>query len=245
MTGKTAASSKIGAAIAAFAGAAALGGVSARASDLVSNPRGMVAYFDAASVGAILSEMGFVWQERHAPTGQPYLAVSANGAIAFMVIPTACQAANFTNCVGLNTVSILAGKKFNHQTVTAFNQRYWFSTAGMTPDGDNAYVSRYEISDYGIPRGNIAASILNLLELSDRLRAELSTAGRTVSLEGYASDLAARSLNARALKAVAGEEAVPSMTRHQAALEENAALINVLINDADAPRNKVENLTGK
>lgn len=213
--------------------------------DYVSNPRGVIPNFDVANVGPILTELGAVWQQRQGAGGQPYIALSAGGDLSMMMIPTACKGANYSKCVGMNTVVAFSGRSFNHQTVSAFNQRYWFSTAGMTEDGSGAYLSRYEIADYGIARGNIAASLLNLYELAKIFQNELLTAGKTVSLEGYAEDLSARRLNASGLTALAGPGAVNAATRHQAAMEESTDLIRVLMAEKDTPRNKIENLGAK
>lgn len=232
-------------ALAAAAALTASIGIAQAQSSEIPNPRGMVAYFDTTTIGSILSDMNYVWEQRQSRTGQPYVQVSANGEVVFVVVPTACQGEAFTRCVGMNTVAILSGEKFNYQTVTAFNQRYWFSTAGMAPDGRNAYISRYEIADFGIPRGNVAESILNLLYLAEKLRDELATSKRTVSLEGFASDLSASNLNSNALIQVAGAAAVNSVSRHQAAMEESVELVLDLINDAETPRNKVHNVTAK
>lgn len=231
--------------LAGVAVAAAFGAAQAQDTELVSNPRGMVTYFDTQSIGQVLTEMGAVWQQRVAPSGQPYLAVSAGGELTLNIIPTACQGDSFTKCVGMNTVALYSGAGFNYQTVTAFNQRYWFSTAGVAPDGTTAYVSRYEIADYGIPRGNIAASIYNLSELADRFRQELASSTQTVAMEGYADDLASRSLNSKGLFALAGSDAAQHMSRHERAMEETAELVKVLLTDADAPRNKVQNINAK
>ncbi|MBB5517291.1 YbjN domain-containing protein [Amphiplicatus metriothermophilus] len=228
-------------AAAAVAALTAVSGASAQ-QDAVSNPRGIVANFDPANVGPILTELGAVWQQRQAPDGRPYIAVSAGGELSFNIIPTACQGPDFTNCVGMNSVVLFAGSGFNHQTVTAFNQRYWFSTAGLAEDGRSAYLSRYEIADYGIARGNVAASILNLVALADIFRDELRTSAQTIAHEGYAEDLSARLLNSRGLAAMAGAAGETPVTRHQGAMEETAELVRVLLRDRDAPRNKIENI---
>jgi hypothetical protein len=229
----------------AFAAAAAIAAVFGAAQaqqDVVSNPRGMVSNFDIANVGPILTEMGAVWQQATAANGQPYLRVSAGGDLVLNVIPTACQGQNFTNCVGMNTVALFTGGGLNYQTIAAFNQKYWFSTAGVAPDGDGAYISRYDISDYGIPRGNVAASVLNLVVLADIFRQELSSAGKTVSLEGYADDMAARLLNGRGLQALAGAGALQEVTKHQIAMEESAEIVTILFKDQSAPTNKIVNI---
>ena len=227
------------------AAAIALGSAVAQEQDLVSNPRGLISSFEVANVGPILTEMGAVWQQRQAPNGQPYIAVSAGGELVLNIIPTACQGDNFTNCVGVNTVALFSGSGLNYQTVSAFNQKYWFSTAGVSPDGTDAYISRYEISDYGIPRGNLAASVVNLVVLADLFKKELATARNTVSLEGYADDMSARLLNSRGLTALAGHNAIEPVTRHQTAMEESAELVRILLTDKDAPRNKIENFSVK
>jgi hypothetical protein len=233
-------------AAAALAASFALTQAQAQGPDFeIPNPRGMVAYFDVESLQSILSDMNYVYDREllQAQTGQPYLRVSANGKVVFMLIPTACKGANFSKCVGLNVVAIMSGDRFNYQTVTAFNQRYPFSTAGMARDGKNAYVSRYEIADYGIPRGNVAESIVNLLILADKLRDELATSKKTVSLEGYADDLSAANLNSNSLMQLAGVAASESISRHQAAMEDSIELVLALIGDEETPRNKVQNLT--
>lgn len=232
--------------LAAGAAATALfGSAGAQQQDLISNPRGVISNFDVANIGPILTEMGAVWQQRKAESGQPYVAVSAGGELVLNVIPTACQGASFSNCVGMNTVALFSGSGINYQTVAAFNQKYWFSTAGVAEDGSAAYISRYEISDYGISRGNVAASVVNLVVLADIFRQELSSASRTVSLEGYAEDLSARLLNSRGLAALGGDNAIAPLTRHQAAMEETSELVLTLMADKNAPRNKIENLTKK
>lgn len=220
-------------------------GVASAQQDGISNPRGMVTNFDVESIGPILTELGAVWQKRQAPDGRPYIAVSAGGELTLNVIPTACQGQGFTNCVGMNTIALFSGGSLNYQTVTAFNQKYWFSTAGVSEDGQNAYLSRYEISDYGIPRGNVAASVLNLAVLADRFRDELRTSAQTVSQEGYAEDMSARLLNSRGLSQMGGHDVANALTRHEIAIEESAELVQILLSDTDAPRNKIENISAK
>lgn len=231
-------------AAAAAIAALSIGAASAQ-EDYVSNPRGTIPNFDIANVGPILTELGAVWQQRQGAGGQPYIALSAGGDLSMMMIPTACKGETFTGCVGMNTVAAFSGHSFNHQTISAFNQRYWFSTAGMSEDGTGAYISRYEIADYGIARGNVASSLLNLYELARVFKNELATSANTVSLEGFAEDLAARHLNATGLTALAGPAATSSATRHQTAMEESADLIRTLMSDKGAPSNKIENIGAK
>jgi hypothetical protein len=228
----------------AFAATAALttGLVSAQAADIVSNPRGMLSSFDVASIGPILTELEAVWQARTTSDGQTYIAINVGGSLALNIIPTACSANN-TQCVGMNIIALFSGGALNHQTVTAFNQNYWFSTAGLTPDNQAAYISRYEISDYGISRGNVATSLVTLVQLAEVFRSELATSRKTVAFEGYAEDLSSRRLNATGLSALAGMHALPSGEKHKAAMEQTSELVRVLLSDRDAPRNKILNVS--
>jgi hypothetical protein len=221
-----------------------LSGAAAQQHDDISNPRGVIPNFDVANIGPILTELGAVWQQKKTDGGQPYIAVSVGGDMVLNIVPTACQGANFTHCVGMNTMALFQGGQFNYQTVSAFNQKYWFSTAGVAEDGSAAYISRYEISDYGIARGNVGASVLNLVVLADLFRQELLSSRRTVSMEGYAEDLSSRLLNSRSLKAM-GVEDTGQITRHQVAMEETVELVQLLLADKNAPRNKIENITAK
>lgn len=208
-------------------------------------PTTLIDYFDADSVGSVLDEMGAVWQARQAANGQPYIEASLAGELNLVIVPTACQGAGFTQCVGMNTVSVLTGAGFNPQTVAAFNQRYPFSSVGLWVDGRDAYISRYEICDYGIPRGNVEVSIASLAILAARFREELSTSRMTVSLEGYAGDLSSRYLNEKTLEAFGGKTAEDKMARHAEAIEESLEFVRAIVRDAGAPRNKVQNINAQ
>ncbi|HXI86303.1 MAG TPA: hypothetical protein VNH64_02510 [Parvularculaceae bacterium] len=200
-------------------------------------------HFDTANVGDVLTGMGATWQAMTAQNGQPYIEASLGGALNLVLVPTACETPGFVNCVGLNTVSVLKGSSFNPQTVTAFNQRYPFATTGLWVDGKEAYISRYEISDFGIPRGNIEVSIRNLAVLADRFRDELASSKKTVSLEGYAEDLAAGYLNRKNLEALGGAPAQAALARHAAGVEDSLELVRGLVESDSAPENKVNNIT--
>ncbi|MEO1252411.1 MAG: hypothetical protein AAFW81_08705 [Pseudomonadota bacterium] len=208
----------------------------------VSNPNGTLASFDAKNVGAILNELGAVWQAQQG-NGQSYIAANAGGEINFLLVPTACKGANQTQCVGLSMVAIFEGNA-NPQTVTAFNYRYAFASAGLDPSG-SAYIKRYEISDYGMARGNLATSILVFVEQAKMLQSELSTARRTVALEGYADDLAANALNRTGVAGIdnASLHAKSAVDAHQVGLDEAAAQIKFFIENKSAPRNKIKNIS--
>lgn len=207
----------------------------------IANPRGIVANFDAANLGPVLSEMGVVWQQRQTQEGRPYIAASIGGSLLINMMPTACTGPNFSNCVGLQTIALFPGKDINYQSVLAFGQKYAFTSVQIAPDASYATISRYDIADYGIARGNVASSLENFVYLASAFRQELQSGAKTISLKGYAEDFSATLLNSRGLTEVAGEKA--GLPRHQEALEETAELINILYKEGEAPRNKIDNVT--
>lgn len=208
----------------------------------VADPNRAIANFDIASVGAVLTELGVTWQTMTAQDGTPIVAANVAGALIFYLQPTACQGANNTNCIGLNTLAFFDGAA-NPQTVRAFNDRYAFVSAGLMSSGGGAYISRYDIADYGIPRGNVASSVLNFVTLADNFQSELASASQTVAFEGYAADLSSSFLNKRGIEKLTGAHDLPSnsLDLHQSALEESLQQILMLSTDKTFPHNKIRN----
>ncbi len=208
------------------------------------NPRGMLANFDVATIGPVLTELGIVWQQRQTPDGQTYIAANAGGSLSFNLVPTACLGPNNSNCVGVNTLALYSGGRANPQTVSAFSQRYVFISAGILPGNAGTYVSRYDIADYGIPRGNLASSLQSFVFLAERFAEELKTGTVTVSADGYADDFSARALNAKSAEGVGATaqiiQSVPGL--HQAKFETTGELAKTLIASEGAAMNKISNV---
>lgn len=208
----------------------------------VSNPTTTVTEFSVSTIGPILSELGAVWQAGEAG-GQRFIAVNAGGNLNFLMAPAACKGANNTQCVGLSMTALFDGQA-NPQTVSAFNYRFAFGSAGLDPEG-GAYINRYEIADYGMARGNLAVSILVFIEQAKMFQNELNTARRTVALEGYADDLSASALNRGALADLTGVEihGQGRVESHQVSLDEAARQIKIFLEADAAPRNKISNIS--
>lgn len=230
----------IGAAALSFAATmpAALAQNQMGSQELVSNPSTIVPKFSVQTVGPVLNELGMPWQVKQLDNGGQFIH-AASGSLQFYIFFTVCETGG---CSGMYAQSIFEAANANSQTVQAFNSRYLFGTSGLSQDGD-AYVVRYDIADYGIPRGNIAISIMNFLNLSVMFSEELANAHQTVSLEGYADDLSASHLNRKNLRHFAGAEvAAEAMGEgHHRGLEEGAEMIRMLLNDKSVPRNKLQN----
>lgn len=229
----------------ALALAAAAGQAGAQTEELISNPRVLMTNFDVVNIGPVLTELGVVWQERQLPDGRPFIAASIGAALSFNVVPAACLGSDGkSNCVGANMITLFTGGAPNPQSVSAFNQKYVFTSAGMYSDGSGAFLSRYDIADYGIPRGNVASSIYNYFTLAQRFRDEIAT--KTVSADGYADDLSAAALTVESGKAIGFDVAVASDATmagvHRASLEATPELVRKLLASENAPRNKISNI---
>lgn len=235
--------------ISAILGAAALaltaGVSSASAQNAMSsnggltNPETVVRKFSVQTVGPVLNELGMPWQVGQLSNGAQYIHAAAGG-MQFIVLFTACQGAE---CSGMQTLMLFGASNANPQTVQAFNVRYPFATTGLDQEGA-AYVSRYDIADYGIPRGNIASSIVNFLMLSEMFAGELANAHQTVSLDGYAGDLSSAHLNREQLGHVSGAETgfTNQSDQHKDGFEQGAEMVQMLLKDKNAPRNKITNV---
>ncbi len=204
----------------------------------LSNPETVVRKFSVQTVGPVLNELNMPWQVKQLENGAQYIH-AASGSMQFILFFTVCQN---SECDGMQAMTFFSQSGANSQTVQAFNSKYPFGTAGVDQEG-TAYVSRYDIADYGIPRGNIASSITNFLGLAQMFVTELQNAHQTVSLDGYADDLASSSLNRKALSHFSGVDGSFSTQakEHRDGFEQGAEMVRMLLNDETAPRNKIQN----
>ncbi|MGF1545178.1 MAG: hypothetical protein ACFB00_11875 [Parvularculaceae bacterium] len=230
--------------VSAVAAAGALVGSAAAQEANIPNPRGIVANFDAANIAPVLREIGLTVEEKSDPNGRPFLRASVGEDFSFEVVPSACYVDNGARgCVGANFLARFTGSAPNQQTVAAYNQNYVFTTVGLLPRRTGAYVSRYEIADYGIPRGNLESSVSSFIYLATRFRDALATTSQTASADGYADDLSARLLNRRVGEAFGVVDAnLDALARHRTGFEETVEIINALEATPSAPANKIRNL---
>ena len=218
-------------------------GVSATAQDgpgngLVSNPATLIPNFDAEHIGPILTELQFLWQSRQTQEGQPYILVNANPETVFVLSPLVCQGPGDTECVGLQMVSVFDGPA-DEEALRAFNNRYPFASVNINEVG-NAYLNRYDVADYGIPRGNLATIIDTFASLSDIYQS--TGASETASLWGDETkrrvDAAQHvSSMARAISQTDGPSAKTARAQTEAAFH-----LTSLMRAPDLPRNKIDNV---
>ncbi|MEL6361015.1 MAG: hypothetical protein AAFR21_08000 [Pseudomonadota bacterium] len=210
----------------------------------IKNPSRIVKNFDPKNIGPVLSDLGIVWQERNTPDGKSFIAASVGANFSFSIYPAAClEDGGKSNCVGTHYVAMYRGSKPNPQTVTSFNQAFPFTSAGVTQNG-SAFISRYEIADYGIPRGNIASSLASFLYLAEVFQGELTTSTKTVAEQGYPEDMSARYLNGRGAQGM-GVATNPGSNLgaiHRIAFDEAVNVVRILETQDAAPKNKITNI---
>lgn len=203
----------------------------------ISTPRRLMPNFDILNLVPVLDELGVRHELRQTDDGRPYLTAAIGDSFAFNVAPTACLSSDFSRCIGVNIVAFFDAPEANAQTISAFNQKNEFASVGLIGGGEGVFLLRYDIADYGIPRGNLASSLARFVAVAAQLEAELATGPKTVSAEGYASDLAARALNAGILQSLNGAAPRPA-NPHDASLADAALLAEELLRDG-APANSI------
>lgn len=225
-----------------LAAAQSLPAAPARGDEPISTPRRLIPNFDILNIVPVLDELGVSHSLRESDDGRPFLAASIGDTFTFNVAPTACLSSDYSRCIGVNFVAIFAVSDPNPQTISAFNQKNEFTSVGLYGRDGLVFLLRYEIADYGIPRGNFASSLAQFLTAASRLETELSSGPKTVSQQGFASDLAAGALNRGSLVRLGGGAA--PRHPHDDGLEEAAAMAEILIRSG-APVNPVGNHPAK
>ena len=232
------------AALATIATASAQNGtITQQRESRISNPEGVVKNFDPDNIGPVLTELGLQWETRLDDSGNTFIVAAVTNEFVFNIFPNACLGPNNTGCVGASFLVLFTGTPPNPQSVSAFNQKYLFTSAGVYPDGSGAYISRYEIADYGIFRGNVVSSLGSFVFLANAFSQMISTTAKTVSLDGFADDLASSYLNQRGLAdfGVTDDRPKTAADLHRAGFEETPKTILELLNSDVAGINKISN----
>ena len=201
--------------------------------------------YDVENVVPILQELGLKWEGRTAPQGQKVVIATAPSGMKFVIMPTACKAGVASGCVGVSMTAVFNGS-IDQRTVTSFNYRYPFTSAGIDESGA-AFINRYEIADYGVPRGNFVTSVYVFLAQASMLQDSLATATTTVSQDSFSGDLSANALNMQQVFADANAAKIAgiSATGHQASLETTAQFVKVLVQADEQQPGKIINFMAR
>jgi hypothetical protein len=207
------------------------------AAEPISTPRRLIPNFDVLNLVPVLDELGVTHELRTSEDGKPFLAASFADGFTFNLAPTACLSSDFSRCIGVHIVAYFAASDINPQTLSAFNQNNEFASVGVYVRNESVFLLRYEIADYGIPRGNFASSLAQFVAVANRLSSELASRPKTVSLQGFSDDFSARALNRGGLAAI-GAVGAAARHPHDEGLVEAAGLADALFRSG-APVNAV------
>lgn len=166
-----------------------------RTSSKIRNPSAPLTSLHAEALIPIVSQLGYDYEGVMLPGGEKALLVETGRGSRFQITPMACDPSG--RCRGMHLVSMFE-TDVDRRTVMAFNDRYAFVSAGMSGD-DLAYLARYEIADFGLPRGNIAVSIDVFLETASLFVEHLENASGDLKQAPQGGDLAANGLNMQGL----------------------------------------------
>ncbi len=154
--------------------ASAISDASGSDTNRISNPAGILENFDVANLLPLVQEMGFQAEAGQFESGNDYIRAVVDGVIVVMQ-PMACQQLR-SSCGGLSIMVYYTAANPSLAALVKYNQDRLFAKAGLTSDG--FFVNRYEIADYGIPRGNVRSSVINLRRAVDNVQQMLIDAER-------------------------------------------------------------------
>ncbi len=207
----------------------------------ISKPDELLYDYDVETIIPVLQELGLPWEGRTAPGGAKVVLSEAENGIKFVLAPAACVRAVDDGCYGVNMIAIFTGDA-DQRTVQAFNYKYPYTSAGIDNSG-SAFISRYDIADFGTPRGNFARSLDVFLTQAAYFRDTLETATVTVNRAAYTGDLAANSLNLQTI--ISDEELAQRIgidtNGHEVSLEQTADFISVLFEASEQVPEKIIN----
>ncbi len=211
----------------------------------ISKPSEMMYDYDVETTIPLLQEMGISWEGRTAPNEAKVILAQAENGIKFVLAPTACSRGVDDGCNGVNMIAVFDGKA-DQRTVQAFNYKYPYTSAGIDNNG-SAFLSRYDIADYGTPRGNFATSLEVFLAQAAYFKDTLANAKKTYSQAAYSDDMAANALNMKIVLAdeVLAEKIGLDDDSHEVSLEQTAEFVSVLFQAGEQVADKIMNNIAK
>lgn len=111
--------------------------------------------------------------------GTKALGITAPSGVKLIAQPTACQQAGQQQCFGLEIFALWTNET-SIDLLNRFNAAHAFTSTFNA--GGNTVLSRYEISDFGVPIGNIASNFVNLDKVAQLLIAFVQSGGASASL---------------------------------------------------------------
>ncbi len=136
----------------------------------VSNTSEMWFSWDANRVIALATEVGDTGSLVAGDDGDPSsVGIVTSSGLKYVISPTACVQGT---CYGFQLIAEFDGSVTAEQ-MNEFNLDRSFTKSYV--DEGNAYLTRYEVCDYGIPKGNFAADMTNFEAVAATFETYLST----------------------------------------------------------------------
>ena len=211
----------------------------------VSNPSQTLTSLHAEAIIPVLVELGIEHQGATLPNGQKVILATADNGLRFQVTPTACDE-TASLCKGVNFLALF-NTRAQERVISSFNYRYAFVSTGLDQQ-QNAYISRYDIADYGMPKGNLAVSVKTFLYMASLFDRHLFEATNTVSLDASHGDMAEHGLNMQQVLAdrSLADATGLSLASHRVSLETLPDVVDTFVRaDALAPGRIVNEVKGR
>ncbi len=204
----------------------------------VRNPTSTIPNYDVSNLGPIIDEMGYSWQPQTTQSGKQFIAAKIRN-LNVILLPSACNGRN-SGCVGLQTLAYFNGQRLSPGLVWRYNNESVFTYVGIDGD-DSFFVRRYDIADYGVPRGNVEASIQNFRAAVDNVLRAFAAAGAASDLTPADPDTPIGLVQRRLEEAELLSGARKPVDSNHAYLEFIDDSIVDLLTDPALPTNAVEN----
>ncbi len=131
--------------------------------------------FEVLDVAATLSEMGVAARVMTMDDGSVIIRAETNAQFKFVIYLAACETPPRAACAGMELDAFFdeASAGATLSSVNAFNQSHAFTKAFMLDSGQ-PILSRYEISDYGITKGNLVSNVVNFVRIGEAFMVHLT-----------------------------------------------------------------------
>jgi hypothetical protein len=143
------------------------------------DPHTNVSSFTPTNIMSAAQAVNFQAEVLTDNTGNKAVGITASNGMKFIAQPVTCKQPNQGECIALSIFGVFGGWNPTLQAVNYFNGYRSFTKVFL--DENQAMLTRYEISDFGIPFGNIAANLTNFAEIADQFRQFLDSGSTGVS----------------------------------------------------------------
>lgn len=130
----------------------------------ISNPTGIMTNLSTPNLLSFFLELNMSPEVVYTSDGMSYLTMSdPDSGLSIAAAPEACEE---QKCVAITLAIIFSGDQLSSERLDYYNKNINFIKVSNFEDLNYVMITRYEIADYGIPRGNLESSLANLIALA-------------------------------------------------------------------------------